>query len=131
MRLPDMADKEITTPTPQLIDDLIKQLRQLASSEIDLLKSELAQSAGSLTLGVSALAAGAGIVFAGLVVLLTAGGFFLVRLGAPPDVAFLIVALAALLGGWLLIRSGGKAIQPGRLLPRRSLSQISALLGRR
>jgi Putative Actinobacterial Holin-X, holin superfamily III len=126
-----MADKEIATPTPQLIDDLIKQLRQLASSEIDLVKSELAQSAGSLATGVSALAAGAGIVFAGLVVLLTAGGFFLVRLGAPPDVAFLIVAVAALLGGWLLIKSGGKAIQPGRLLPARSLGQISALLGRR
>jgi len=126
-----MADKEITTPTLQLIDDLIRQFRQLVSSEINLVKSELAHSAGSLASGVIALAAGGAIMFAGLIILLVAASFLLMRIGAAPDVAFLIVALVCLLAGWLLVRSGGKAMKPDRILPSRSIAQVSSLLGRR
>ena len=126
-----MADKPITAPTLQLIADLIKQVRQLIATEIDLVRAELAQSAGAVSSGASALAAGAAVMFAGSIVLLAAVSFFLVRLGAPLDVACLIVAMAALVGGLLLLRSGSQALRPAKLLPTRSLAQLSSLLGRR
>lgn len=126
-----MADKPIAAPTLQLIVDLIRQVQRLVSIEIDLARAELAESAGSLSSGAIALAAGAAIVFAGFVFLLAAATAFLVRLGAPLDGACLVVAVAALLAGFLLLRSGGKALRPEKLLPARSFAQLSSLLGRR
>ena len=126
-----MADKPIAAPTLQLIVDLIRQVQQLVSIEIDLARAELAESAGSLSSGAIALAAGAAIVFGGFIFLLAATSAFLVRLGAPLDVACLVAAVAALLAGFLLLRSGGKALRPEKLLPTRSFAQLSSLLGRR
>ena len=117
--------------TLQLIGDLVRQVRQLISVEMDLARAELAQSAGSLSSGASALAAGAAVAFAGFIFLLAAASAFLVRLGAPLDVACLIVAVVALIVGFLLLRSGGKALRPEKLLPARSFAQLSSLLGRR
>lgn len=126
-----MADRPIAASTPQLIVDLIWQVRQLVSIELDLARAELAASAGSLSSGVSALAAGAAIAFAGFIFLLAAASAFLVRLGAPLDGACLIVAVVALLAGFLLLHSGGKALRPEKLLPARSFAQLSSLFGRR
>ena len=126
-----MADRSMATPTLQLIVDLISQARRLVAIEIDLARAELAESAGSLSSGASALAAGAATLFAGFLFLLAAASAFLVRLGAPLDAACLIVAVVALLAGFLLVRSGGKALRPEKLLPARSFAQLSSLLGRR
>jgi Putative Actinobacterial Holin-X, holin superfamily III len=123
--------RDVSTPTRQLFEDFFRQCLQLVSCEFNLIKSELAQSAGSLASGVSALAAGAAIMVAGLIIMLAALGLFLVRLGAAPDVAFLIVAVVSLLGGWMLIKMGRRAMQPSGLVPTRSLFQLSSLLGRR
>jgi Putative Actinobacterial Holin-X, holin superfamily III len=123
--------RDVSTPTRQLFEDFFRQCLQLVSCEFNLIKSGFAQSAGSLASGVSALAAGAAIMVAGLIIMLAAVGLFLVRLGAAPDVAFLIVAAVSLLGGWMLIKMGGRAMQPSGLLPTRSLFQLSSLLGRR
>ena len=126
-----MANKPIAAPTLQLIVDLIRQVQRLLSIEIDLARAELAESAGSLPSGAIALAAGAAIAFAGFIFLLAAGSAFLVRLGAPLDVACLVAAVASLVAGFLLLRSGGKALRPEKLLPARSFAQLSSLLGRR
>ena len=117
--------------TPQLIVELIRQVQRLISIEIDLAKAELAQSAGSLWSGAIALAAGAAIGFVGFIFLFAAASAFLVRLGVPLDGACLIVAVVGLIVGFLLLRSGGKALRPEKLLPVRSFAQLSSLLGRR
>ena len=126
-----MADKPFMTPTLQLIAEVFAQVRRLIATEIDLARAELAENAGSAASGLTALAAGAAFMFAGFIVLLTAMSVFLVRLGAPFDVACFVVAAAALLGGLLLMRSGGRSLRPGKLLPARSLAQISSLIWRR
>ncbi len=126
-----MADKLVTTPTLQLIAEAFSQVRRLIAAEIDLARAELAENAGSAAWGASALAMGAAFIFAGLIVLLAAVSVFLVRLGAPLDIACLVVAVAALMGGLLLMRSGGRSLRPSKLLPARSLAQISSLLWRR
>jgi Putative Actinobacterial Holin-X, holin superfamily III len=122
--------RDVSTPTLQLFEDFFKQCLQLISCEFNLVKSELPQSVGSLASAVSALVGGAVMMVAGIIIMLAAISLFLVRLGAAPDVAFLIVAAVSLLGGWMLIRMGGKAMQPSGLLPTRSLFQLSSLLGR-
>jgi hypothetical protein len=126
-----MADRTFTTPTLQLVADLITQARQLVALEIALARAELAENVGSAAYGAAAFAAGAVFMFSGLIVLLAAVSAFLVRLGAPLDVACLIVAIVALIGGLILMRWGGRALQPRKFLPTRSLAQISLLLGRR
>jgi hypothetical protein len=126
-----MADKPIATPALQLMIDLFNQVRQLVLIETNLVRAELRESAVSASSGASALAAGAAIAFAGFIFLLAAVSIFLVRLGVPLDVACLLVALAALGGGVLLLRSGVRSLRPEKLLPMRSLAQVSSLFGRR
>jgi hypothetical protein len=51
------------------------------------------------------------------------------RLGAPLDLSFLMVGLALLAIGVVALRWGANRLKPSRLAPRKSISQISSLLG--
>ena len=117
--------------TSRLLADLFRDTRRLIAAEIDLAREELSESRGHLTTGLAALVGGAAFLLVGLVLLLASSSLFLIRLGAPMDVAFLAVGVTTILIGWLLLWSGTKALQPRKLLPSRSLAQISSLLGRR
>lgn len=123
-----MASGPATRSTPQLVSDLALQLRQLAAAEIALLQVELGESAVVVATSLGRAAAGVGLLYAGLILLLVAISFFLMRLGLPADGAFLLVALAVILVGLLLARSGGRGLRPSRLLPARSVAQITSLL---
>lgn len=126
------ADKtSFTTPTLQLAADLIAQVRRLVAIEIALTRAELAENVGLAASGATAFAVGVAFMFAGVILFLAAVSAFLVRLGVPLDVSCLIVATVTLIGSLLLMRRGGRALQPRKLLPARSLAQISSLLGGR
>jgi hypothetical protein len=60
---------------------------------------------------------------------LVAASLALLRFGVPMDLAFLIVAIVAIVISLLLLRSGVAALKPSRLVPAKSISQISSLLG--
>lgn len=60
---------------------------------------------------------------------LVAASLALLRFGLPLDLAFLIVAVVAIVIGLILLRSGVGALKPSRLVPAKSVSQISSLLG--
>jgi hypothetical protein len=51
------------------------------------------------------------------------------RFGLPLDLSFLIVAVVAIVISLILVRSGVGALKPSRLVPAKSISQISSLLG--
>ena len=53
----------------------------------------------------------------------------LLRFGLPLDLAFLIVAVVAIVISLILLRSGVGALKPSRLVPAKSISQISSLFG--
>jgi hypothetical protein len=53
----------------------------------------------------------------------------LVRFGVPIDLAFLIVALAVIAAAVWFVWSGVRGLKPSRLVPARSISQISSLFG--
>jgi hypothetical protein len=65
----------------------------------------------------------------GLGLILVACALALTRLGVPLDLAFLILALAVIVVGLVLAWVGVRGLKPSRLVPAKSISQISSLLG--
>ena len=125
-----MAEGPFAMATSRLVVDLIRDTRRLVAAEIDLARAELSESRDNMSSGLAALAGGAAFLLAGLIVFLAGASLVLMRLGMPTDLAFLAVAGTAILIGWLLLRTGMGALQPRKLLPARSLSQISSLFRR-
>ena len=118
------------SPTLELAAELIRSGRDFLAAEVDLARAELRESAAAASSGLSRLAAGAAMALTGIVILCAALVAFLVRLGAPLDVACLVVAIVAIVTSLLLLRSGARVFREIRLAPARSLAQISSLLGR-
>ena len=119
--------------TPPFILDLLAQLVRQAAAlwtiEVDLLRAELAESSSRAMGGLAKLVVGAVFLLAGFFFLLAALAALLVRLGLPVDLSCLIVAVVALIGGLILLRAGASAFTSRSLLPRRSIDQISSLIG--
>jgi hypothetical protein len=65
----------------------------------------------------------------GLGLIIVACALLLTRLGVPLDLAFLILALAVIVVGLVLAWVGVRGLKPSRLIPTKSISQISSLLG--
>ena len=115
--------------TVELLLDLIRQGRELLLVELSLARAELAERSSSISSGLTAVAVGLVLLWFGLGLLLVAISLFIARFGVPLDLAFLIVALAASIAGVLGLRAGVRSLKPSRLVPVKSLSQISSLLG--
>jgi hypothetical protein len=113
-----------------LLTDLLRQVVTLWTIELDLARAELAESSARAARGIVKLAVGAVFLLAGFFFLLAALTAFLVRLGLPIDLSCLIVAVAASVAGWLALSSGARAFEPRKLLPRRSIEQISSFIRR-
>lgn len=115
-----------STPTRQLFEDFVEQLSGLASLEARLFRAELSEtvskiaSAAGLTAGAVVLALG------GFLILLAAAALFLVRLRVPPDVACLIVAVAAIVGAGALLLVARHVLSKKLGAPR-TLRQVSML----
>jgi Putative Actinobacterial Holin-X, holin superfamily III len=116
-------------PTLELLGELAEQTRSLVQIELALVGAELRER-GAL-ISSSATKAGVGLIFLpiGLALIFVALSLALRRFGIPADLAFLIVALLAIAGGSLALISGLKGLKPVRLIPSKSISQISSLLG--
>ena len=102
--------------------DLLDQVRELVRVELSLFRAEIGERTMSVVVGVVLLCVALGLV-------LVAASLFLLRFGLPLDVAFLIVAAVAIVISLILLRSGVGALKPSRLVPAKSISQISSLLG--
>jgi hypothetical protein len=116
-------------PTLELLGELAEQTRSLVEVELSLVRAELRER-GAL-ISSSATKVGVGLVFLpiGLALIFVALSLALRRFGIPLDLAFLIVALLVIAGGSLALISGLKGLKPVRLIPSKSISQISSLMG--
>jgi len=115
--------------TLELLRELAEQTRSLVQVELSLLRAEVRERGASIS---SILAkVGIGLVFLpiGLTLMFVAISLALRRFGIPADLAFLIVALAAIAVGSLGLIFGLRGLKPSRLAPSKSISQISSLLG--
>jgi hypothetical protein len=116
-------------PTFELLGELAEQGRRLAQVEMSLLRTELRER--SALLSSSLMKVGVGLVFLpiGLNLIFVAISLALRRLGIPADIAFLLVALITLAIGSYGLLSGLRGLKPERLVPSKSVSQISSLMG--
>ena len=115
-----------STPTRQLFEDFVEQLSQLASLETRLLRAELKETVSKLVSAAGLTAGAIVLALGGLLALLAALGLFLVRLHVAPDLAFLIVAVLALVcGGALLLVA--RHVLSKKLGAPRTLRQLSML----
>ncbi|MGJ7460782.1 phage holin family protein [Halomonas sp. MA07-2] len=120
------------TPTPtanrehsadsiaDLIRNLATDLSTLLGKEIELAKSEVGESVSEAKTAVGAIATGAAIAMAGLVVLLMSAVYGLSNV-LEPWLAALIVGAVALLVGFLMVGSAKKKISANSIVPERTL----------
>jgi Putative Actinobacterial Holin-X, holin superfamily III len=116
-------------PALGLLLDLSRQVRELFLVELALAQTELRERGGVISSSLTAVAVGLVLLPVGAVLFFVAVSLALTRLGAPLDLSFLMVALVLLAGGLFALRWGAKRLNPSRLAPVKSMSQISSLLG--
>jgi len=112
----------------ELLLDLVRQSQQLLRIELSLVRAELSERGRLVATSLTALAVGLVLLLAGLGLFLVALSLSLMRFGVPLDLAFLIIALAVFATALLFLWSGVRGLKPSRLIPARSISQISSLL---
>ena len=115
--------------TIELLLDFVRQSQQLARVELALIRAEMSERGGRVASSLVALAAGLILLPVGLGLILVGCALLSTRFGVPLDVAFLILALAVIAAGLLLVWMGVRGLKPSRLLPAKSISQISSLFG--
>lgn len=103
-----------------LIRHLATDLSTLLGKEIELAKSEVGESVTDAKIAIGAIATGAGVAMAGLVVLLMSAVYGLSSI-VDPWLAALIVGAAALLIGLLMVGSAKKKMQDNSFVPERTL----------
>jgi hypothetical protein len=115
--------------TVELLLDLGGKVRELLELEISLARAELAERSETLSMGLGAAALGLVMLPIGLSLIFVAATLFIARFGVSLDLAFLIVALIVLAAGFVALLFGVRRLRPSRLLPTKSISQISTLFG--
>lgn len=116
-----VARREHSSETiTDLIRNLATDLSSLLGKEIALAKSEIRESVAEVQIAVGAIATGAAIAMAGLVVLLMSAVYGLSNV-VDPWLAALIVGAAALLVGYLMVRSAKEKMSASSIMPDRTL----------
>jgi hypothetical protein len=113
----------------ELLLDLVRESRELLRTELLLVQAELSERGSLIASSLIALVVGLVLLLVGLIFVFVALSLVITRLGIPLDLAFLIVAVVVIAAGLLLLWSGARGLRPSRLMPTKSISQISSLLG--
>ena len=108
---------------PHLIKDLATDVSTLVGKEIQLAKSEAREAAADVKTAVGAIATGAVMAMAGLVILLMSAVYGLSNVVAP-WLAALIVGSAALLIGFIMVKGAQKKMSASSLAPDRTLDSV-------
>jgi hypothetical protein len=122
---PPLAPKE-DRPLGSLLGDLMADLTELVSKEIQLAKAELSEKVSQATAGVTSLAIGGLVAFAGLLVLLDAAVYGVAALlgDAPLWAAALIVGVVVLGIGMVLLLKGRSNLSAENLAPKRTVEAM-------
>lgn len=117
------------SPAPErsigsLFRQLSRELGTLLRQESALARAEIRERAGTLGSGIAALAGGAALAFAGLLILLEAAMHALAGVVGSLALSGLIVGGAAALIGALVLFAGRRRIRAEEMVPRRSLESL-------
>lgn len=111
-------------PLGELVTDVSRDLGLLVRQEVELAKSELRESVKQLAKGAISLAVGAALGYVGLLTLVAAFALILVRLGAPPWLAVLLLAAVLLASGLALVQHATRAFGKAHPVPARAVASI-------
>lgn len=117
---PTASREHGTESITDLIRHLATDLSNLLSKEVELAKSEVGESVSEVQKAVAAIAMGAAIAMAGLVVLLMSAVYGLGNV-VDPWLAALIVGAGALLVGYLMVKSAKKKMSASSVVPERTV----------
>src|ERR1700738_1411625 len=115
-------------PTLELLD-LFDQVREFMRVEFSLVRAEISERASGMPSSLTAVVVGIVLLPIAFGLILVAVSLFLLRFGVSLDLAFLIVAVVTSAVSLLLLRLGVAGLKPSRLVPAKSISQISSLFG--
>ena len=117
------ASPRPTEPQPDsttgLLSRLIDELSTLLRKELALAKAELSESVNQAKIGVISLAAGGAVLFAALLVLLSAATFALAHV-VSDWLAALIIGVITAIAGFVMLQGGKKKFEASRLKPERT-----------
>lgn len=111
----------------QLLSDLWREGSTLLRDEAELAKAEISEKVTQAETALASLAAGAVILFAGFLFLLSAASAGLELMLAPevaPWLAPLIVGLIVAIAGGVLLAAGRRRLSAERLAPERTLRSL-------
>ena len=106
--------------TTGLLSRLVDELSTLLRKELALAKAELSESVNQAKIGVISLAAGGAVLFAALLVLLSAATFALAHV-VSDWLAALIIGVITAIAGFVMLQGGKKKFEASRLTPERTL----------
>ena len=108
----------------RLLGDAFEQLSQLVQTEIRLARAELADKAARAGTGAGLLFAGLLLIVPALVLFLIALALFLVQQGMSPVAAHLLSGLVGAALGGVLIAVGLQRLKPSSLTPDTTIRQV-------
>ncbi|MBB5695295.1 phage holin family protein [Muricoccus pecuniae] len=111
---------------PDLLGDLVDQTSTLVRKEVQLARAEIGEKVTIAGAAAGAIAVGAFLLLASLIVLLQAAVAALVEYaGLSATVSALIVAVAVALIGYIVLRGGLSRLKASNLTPDRTVTQLS------
>jgi hypothetical protein len=120
-----MTDIHSDRSIPNLFSSLVTQLTNLVRTEGELARAEISEGIGRMGTALALVVAGAVLLIPALVVLLNAAVAALIENGMTASVAALIVGGVVLIVGIVLVMVGIKSLKPNRLIPSRTIGQLS------
>ena len=107
-----------------LFSDLSRETTSLVRKEVQLAKAELTQSATEAARGIGMLVAGGAVAYAGLLFLLLAIVFGLIKAGWEAWLSALVVGLVVVAIGAVLVLRARESLKPANLAPRRTVETL-------
>lgn len=111
-------------PLGSIFSDLMRQMSELARTEVRLFSSETQEKLKTARNGLLEVVGGAVCLLAALLVLLQALVVALAEAGLGAGWASLVVGVVVAAIGYLLVRRGTANMSPSELVPERSLDQV-------
>src|SRR5215210_5018186 len=107
-----------------LFTTLTRETSTLLRQEVQLAKAELTQSATEAASGIGMLLAGGAVAYAGLLFVLLAIVFGLIKAGLEPWVSALIVGLVVVAIGAILVLRARESLKPANLTPQQTVETL-------
>lgn len=120
---PPTGAPENETSIISLIRQLAHEVPALVTKELALAKAEINESITTTKAGIAAVAGGAMVLFAGLIILLMAAVYALAMLMAP-WLAALIVGVIVMIIGAIMLQAGKKAFNATNFTPERTVNSL-------